>query len=153
MRCYTCGGEDIRAINTWTPSTDEPGEWVYVSVCADCDNGVGWEESELDNIYQMSRVAIGYGLPVDRLQWSPHYELGCVSGPEWSIDIDLVNDLPRFWVTMWTGSYPFAMDYPKGSFYTVSEAVRYVAWLLAREAHYQDILEKAWQAVEEESTP
>lgn len=45
-------------------------------------------------------------------------------------------------VIAWTGSWPFAFDYPMGNLETIEEAARYAKWLSDRERFYYERDEK-----------
>ena len=51
-------------------------------------------------------------------------------------------------VTMWSGSYPFAVDHDMGVLTTLEEAVRYAVWLLKREDWYNEQFDKMLQESE-----
>jgi hypothetical protein len=91
-----------------------------------------------------SKIAISYGLPVERQN-----EEGHIGGPEWSVMFDMYSDGPVYYITMWSGSWPFPVDHPKGGMRSIEETVRYIRWLLQRDAYYQDKLEAIWREMDE----
>jgi hypothetical protein len=143
MQCYTCGSLNLATINTWRPDPDEPGEWLYTRVCRNCDRGCDWEDD--NGLTDIARIATSYGLPAEHFD----YDDGSVTGVEWSIDADMYEDGPVYWVTMWSGSWPLARDYPQGGFRSVEDAVRHIAWLIKRENFYAERDDALYRQLEE----
>lgn len=100
------------------------------------------------NIREMARIARAYGHVVEshRESATPDAEYDDIMAAEFSLYRDCATGKTD--VVMWVGSYPFANDVEMGTMTTYEDAVRYVTWLLKREAFYQERDEARWRDLE-----